>query len=146
MHASMKAGLVALAALWAGAGIAQPPAPGNRPSHIDSLGILLDLTDAQKAQVQTILQAEHAQMQAQHAQIKQLFEQAKASGTKPDFQQMRTMHQQIQQETLQKLTPVLSAAQLKKFQVLARMGRHGHFGHGGPGGPPGATTPPPAQN
>lgn len=138
----MKASVLALVLLCAGAGTAyaQTAAPAtSRPSRMDNLATLLDLTDAQKAQVQTVLQEEHAKMKAS-------WEEAKASGTKPDFQQMRTMHQQIQQETLQKLTPVLSAAQLKKFQVLARMGRHGHFGHGGPGGPPGATTPPPAQN
>ena len=66
-------------------------------------------------------------------------EQAKASGTKPDWAQMQALHAQIQQETLQKLTPVLSASQLKKFQTLQEMhdGMHGHFGHGGP--PEGST-------
>ena len=123
MHASMKAGLVALAALWAGAGIAQSPAPGNHPSHIDSLGILLDLTDAQKAQVQTILQAEHAQMRT-------LFEQTRAAGGKPDFQAMKAAHQQISQDTVQKLSGVLNATQLKKFQTLQQMHAHG-FGHAG---------------
>ena len=77
------------------------------------------------------------------AKIKASFEEAKASGTKPDFQQMRTLHQQLQQETLQKLTPVLSSAQLKKFQVLAQM-QHRHFGHFG-GGPPGAAAAPGAE-
>ena len=78
------------------------------------------LTDAQKVQVQAILQQEHAK-------IKEAFEQAKSSGTKPDWQQMKALHQQIQQETLQKLTPVLSATQLKKFQVLSQMHHRGHF-------------------
>lgn len=123
MHASMKAGLVALAALWAGAGIAQPPAPGNHPSHIDSLAVLLDLTDAQKAQVQTVLQAEHAQMRT-------LFEQTRAAGGKPDFQAMKAAHQQISQDTVQKLSAVLNATQLKKFQTLQQMHAHG-FGHPG---------------
>ena len=138
----MKASVLTLVLLCAGAGAAyaQTAAPATaRPSRMDNLATLLDLTDAQKAQVQSILQEEHAKMKAN-------WEEAKASGTKPDFQQMRTMHQQIQQETLQKLTPVLSGAQLKKFQALAQMAHHGRFGHGGPGGPPGATTPPPAQN
>jgi len=138
----MKATVIALALLVAGAGaaFAQTPAPATagtqRPSRMDNLATLLDLTEAQKAQVQTILQDEHAKMKAS-------FEEAKAAGTKPDFQQMRTLHQQLQQETLQKLTPVLSSAQLKKFQVLAQMQRH-HFGHFG-GGAAGA-VPPPVQN
>ncbi len=138
----MKASVVALTLLLAGAGaaLAQTPAPATatagtqRPSHMDNVATLLDLTAAQKAQVQAILQDEHAKMKAS-------FEEAKASGTKPDFQQMRTLHKQLQQETLQKLTPVLSSAQLKKFQVLAQMQRH-HFGHFGGG----AAVPPPAQN
>jgi ribulose bisphosphate carboxylase small subunit len=112
------------------------PAPAGEPaaaSHMDNLATLLDLTDTQKAQVQTILQEEHAKMKAS-------FEQAKASGTKPDWQQMKALHQQIQQETLQKLAPVLSATQLKKFQIIQQaMHGHGHFNHGGP--PSGAAAP-----
>lgn len=138
----MKASVIALTLLVAGAGAAFAQAPAastaatQRPSHMDNLATLLDLTDAQKAQVQTILQEEHVK-------IKASFEEAKASGTKPDFQQMRTLHQQLQQETLQKLTPVLSGTQLKKFQVLAKM-QHRHFGHFSGG--PGSAAAPPAQN
>ena len=136
----MKAPVLALALLCAASGAAfaqtTPPANTQRASHMDNLATLLDLTEAQKAQVQTILEEEHAKMKAS-------FEQAKASGTKPDWQQMKALHQQVQQETLQKLTPVLSSAQLKKFQVLAQMPHHGHFGHGGPGGPDGAVPPAP---
>jgi len=97
------------------------------------------LSDAQKTQVQAILQDEHARMHAS-------FDQAKASGTKPDWAQMQALHAQIQQETLQKLAPVLSEAQLKKFQTLQEMHgemMHGHFGHGGP---PAGATPPALQN
>ena len=128
----MKASILAVAALLcAGAVLAQtPPAPAAA-SHMDNLATLLDLTDAQKTQVQTILQAEHAKM-------KEAFEQAKASGTKPDWQQMKALHQQIQQETLQLLTPVLSATQLKKFQIVSQM--HRHFGHGGPRSAPPSTS------
>ena len=130
----MKASILAVAALLcAGAVLAQtPPAPAAA-SHMDNLATLLDLTEAQKTQVQTILQAEHAKM-------KEAFEQAKASGTKPDWQQMKTLHQQIEQETLQKLTPVLSATQLKKFQIIQQsMHGHGHFQRGGS---PAASAPP----
>jgi len=135
----MKATVLALTALWAGALFAQAPAPPDHAAHLDKLATLLDLTDAQKTQVHAVLQEEHAKIKAAH-------EQAKASGTKPDWQQMQALHQQIQQETLQKLTPVLSASQLKKFQTLQEMHgemMHGHFGHGGP---PGGATLPALQN
>jgi ribulose bisphosphate carboxylase small subunit len=141
----MKASVVALALLCASPVFAQTStqastqassqASSREATHFENLATLLDLTDAQKPQVQAILQAEHAKMKA-------AFEQAKASGTKPDWQQMKTLHQQIQQETLQKLTPVLSATQMKKFQIIAQaMHGRGHF-HGGP---PASATPP-AQN
>jgi hypothetical protein len=142
----MKATLFALALLWAGALFAQTttaPAP-HAAAHLDKLATLLDLTDAQKAQVQAVLEEEHAKMRTAH-------EQAKASGTKPDWEQMKALHQQIQQETLQRLTPVLSESQLKKFQTLQEMHSemmhhemmHEHMGHGGPAG---GDTPPPSHN
>src|SRR5204862_6110775 len=118
-------------ALWVRTLNAQTPAtPPQHAAHLEKLATLLDLTDAQKTQVQAILQEEHAKIRAAH-------EQAMMSGTEPDAQQMHALHQQIKQETLQKLTPVLSPAQLKKFQTLQEM--HGemrhHFGHGAPGRP-----------
>jgi hypothetical protein len=128
----MKSSILALTLLCAGAVFAQtPPASPGAAHHMDNLAILLDLTDAQKVQVQSVLQQEHAKM-------KESFEQAHASGSKPDWEQMKALHQQLQQETLQKLTPVLSAAQLKKFQVImeemhGHMGRMGHMQHGAPG-------------
>jgi hypothetical protein len=42
----------------------------------------------------------------------------------------------VQAETLQQLTPVLTSAQLKKFQVLMQEERGGHGGGRGPHGPP----------
>jgi hypothetical protein len=137
----MKATLMTIALLCAGAAYAQtspppPPHAADAARHMDDLATLLDLTEAQKAQVQTILQQQHAKM-------KESFEQAKASGTKPDWQQMQALHEQLQQETLQKLAPVLSATQLKKFQIIQQE-MHAHMGHmaHGPQGP--ATLP--AQN
>ena len=138
----MKATVMTLALLCAGAAYAQtaPPVPpahaADEARHMDDLATLLDLTDAQKAQVQTILQEEHAKMH-------QSFEQAKASGTKPDWQQMKALHEQLQQETLQKLAPVLSATQLKKFQIIAES-MHEHGMHHQPGGAAG--TPPAPQS
>ena len=131
MKVFVKASLLALAALWAGAAL--PGAGGgNQASHMEKLAILLDLTDAQKPQVQTILQGEHAQMKA-------LFEQTKAAGGKPDFQALHAARQQINQDTLTKLSGVLSPVQLKKFQTLQQM--HHGFGHRGPpAGAPAAPT------
>ncbi|HEY1490992.1 MAG TPA: hypothetical protein VGF35_00060 [Steroidobacteraceae bacterium] len=134
----MRTSVIALTLLLAGTAFAQaPPAPPTKQARsaqmMDNLTVLLDLTEAQRPQVQTVLEEQHAQMKA-------AFDQAKASGTKPDFSQMRATHEQMQAETLQKLTPILSAAQLKKFQVLEQM-EHEHFHHRGP--PPGGA--PPAQ-
>jgi len=75
--------------------------------------------------------------------MKESFEQAKASGTKPDWEQMKAMHEQLQQETLQKLAPVLSATQLKKFQIIQQQ-MHAHMGHMAHG--QNGTATPPAQN
>ena len=134
----MRTSVIALTLLLAGTAFAQSPAaPATKAARgtqmMDNLTVLLDLTDAQRPQVQSILEEQHAEMKA-------AFEQAKASGTKPDFTQMKAQHAQMEAETLQKLSPVLSATQLKKFQVLEKMEHH-HFHHRGP--PPGAT--PPAQ-
>jgi hypothetical protein len=140
----MKAFVLALAALWAGAVFAQTPdatATQRGAQHMNNLAILLDLTAAQKAQVQTILQAEHAQM-------KQAFQDVKAStaaGAKPNWQQMRTLHQQISQETITKLTPVLTATQLQKFKIIQHAMR-GHFRHGGHGDGAAATAAPATTN
>ncbi|MEA3181241.1 MAG: hypothetical protein QOI59_4764 [Gammaproteobacteria bacterium] len=124
----MKASLLAVAALWVGVALAQAPdaPPGGGPGpggrhespaeQMDHLATLLDLTDAQKTQVQAVLEEEHTTMKAQH-------DQAAASGTKPTFEQMKAAHEQAQQDTLTKLTPILTPAQLKKFQAL--MAEHG---------------------
>lgn len=119
----MKVSLFAVAALWVGAALAQAPdAPptggpgpgGHRESaaeHLDHLDTLLDLSADQKTQVQAVLEEEHAKMKAAH-------DQAESSGTRPSFEQMKAAHQQMQQDTLAKLKPILTADQLKKFQVL----------------------------
>jgi hypothetical protein len=135
MKALMKTAVVALAVLWAGAVPAGTMGPGNPASHMEKLAILLDLTDAQKPQVATILEGEHAQMKA-------LFEQTKAAGGKPDFQGLQAARQQISQDTVTKLSGVLSPAQLKKFQTLQQM--HHGFGHRGP--PPRAPAAVPQSN
>ena len=115
-------------------GVANAQAPGTPPppdsqwgeQRMERLATLLDLSDTQKTQVKAILDAERAKMRAQ-------LQAAQASGTKPSFERTRAAHQQIQAETLQQLTPVLTSTQLKKFQVLMEE-EHGR--RGGPHGPP----------
>ena len=105
----MKVSLFAVVALWVGTALAQAPdAPPGGPSpsgdpgpgghhesaaeRMDHLATLLDLTADQKTQVQAVLVEELAEMKA--------------------------AHEQMQQDTLAKLKPILTADQLKKFQVL----------------------------
>jgi Spy/CpxP family protein refolding chaperone len=139
----MKSGFLALVLLCgASAAFAQTPSeqhsgPPNPAHQLDRLTTLLDLTDTQKAQVKTILDAEHAKMRAQ-------FQAAKASGTKPSFDEMRAARQQSLAETIQQLTPVLTASQLKKFQVLKEE-EQGPRGRG-PHGPPSGDAPPASPN
>ena len=110
----------------------QEPANGGGGRQLERLTVLLDLTDAQKAQVKTILDAEHAKMRAQ-------FQAAHASGTKPSFEQRRTAREQMRAETVQQLTPVLTPAQLKKFELL--MEEHRDEGREPHGPPPSGDTP-----
>ena len=117
---------------------ASPSGPPNAEQRLDRLAVLLDLTDAQKAQVKTVLDAQHAKMKAQ-------FEADRASGTRPSFEQMKANREQLKAETLQQLSSILSASQLKKFQVLMEeehgpgRGPRGHW-HGD------APPPPPASS
>ena len=113
----------------------QEPAHGGGEHQIERLTVLLDLTDAQKAQVKTILDAEHAKMRAQ-------FQAAQASGTKPSFEQMRAAREQARADTVQQLTPVLTPSQLKKFEVLMQEHAEGRGPHGPrPSGDAPSTTP-----
>jgi Spy/CpxP family protein refolding chaperone len=128
----MKASLLVVALLWAAAAGAQtadtpsgPPARESPAQRMDHLATLLDLTDAQKPQVEAVLKAEHEKMRAQH-------EAAQSSGQQPSSEQMKSAHEQLQQETLAKLTPILSAAQLKKFQIIMEHEHGGPAGHRGP--------------
>ncbi|HEY4213789.1 MAG TPA: hypothetical protein VGM84_20110 [Steroidobacteraceae bacterium] len=134
----MKSSLFAALLLSvAGAAAAQAPSFANghpnaaafEAKRMDRMAILLDLNDGQKAAVQTILDEERAKAQAQ-------FTQFKSSGTRPTPQQMKALRDQLKAETLQKLTPVLTADQLKKFQVLEPQGPGRRWHHGPPPPPP----------
>lgn len=118
---------------------------------MDRLAVILDLTPAQRQQVGTILADEHARMKPAMQQVRQAMERARA------------VHEAARQETLQRLTSVLSPEQMKKFKALMpgpgmmhammmhRMMMHGmghdmgpgmDMGpHGMPGSGPGAGAP-----
>jgi hypothetical protein len=95
--------------------------------RMDRLAVLLDMTAAQKQQVQTIFSAERDQMKQA---MKQAMEARKAAHT----------------EAQTKLGQVLSPTQMKKLKLLmperhhrffrmrGRMGMHGPMGMGGPMG------------
>lgn len=111
-----------LAAAWLFSGLVYadtPPPPQSQHQHrgpdMDRLATLLDLGDQQKAEVQKVLQAQHQQMQAamqnQHASD-------------------QALRQQMQKDTIDKLSAILNEQQLKKFEALAQHppGKHGHWG------------------
>lgn len=149
----MRLSVVVLAAVLCAAGTAfaqAPPAPSHadwqakhqqwEQKRMDRLAVLLDLTPAQKQQVQVIFAATRDQMKQA---MKQAMEARKAA----------------RKEAETKLGQVLSPSQMKKLKLLmphrhhgfmmrGRMGMHGHMGpgmggwhdHGDHGPPP---PPPP---
>ncbi|HEX8755405.1 MAG TPA: hypothetical protein VF745_03615 [Steroidobacteraceae bacterium] len=158
---------VVLTVMLAVAGTAlaqQPPAPPPPPQaharhqwknaaewrqkmeqhRMERLDVLLDLTAAQRQQVQAILTDEHARMRAAMQQVEQAMKQARAA------------HEAAHKETLQRLSSVLTPAQMKKLKIL--MPEHGmmhgmmmhgmmmhHMEHGMPMGPPPPPAPPGPQ-
>ncbi|HXS22295.1 MAG TPA: hypothetical protein VN735_13760 [Steroidobacteraceae bacterium] len=119
---------------FAGATLAQEPAPpppqwngdhdGRNAAEwrqkmeqrrVEQLDVLLDLTPAQRQQVQVIFAEEHAKMRTAMQQVEQAMKQA------------RVAHEAAHKETLQRLSSVLSPTQMKKLKVL--MPEHG-FRHG----------------
>jgi hypothetical protein len=93
--------------------------------RMDRLALLLDLTAAQRRQVQTIFSAEHARMKSAMQQVQQAMMQARAA------------HRAARRETLQRLGSVLSPTQMKKLAALmpprgmrGAMMMHGMMTHG----------------
>ena len=130
----LLAALLASAALYA----QSAPPPHDMAAHeakmMDDMAVLLDLTDAQRPQVEAILKDEHAK-------IRQAMEQSHAGGAMPDHEQLKALHQQIHEDAIARLTPVLTPLQLQKFQILAQMHMHAaammhHGAHPGAEHPP----------
>jgi Spy/CpxP family protein refolding chaperone len=115
-------GILSLASALA---VSAESAPGpNRTDYLDKVAVLLDLNEGQKAQVQQLFDEQHQQMRAQ---MQSLREQAQSSDQRPDREQMRTQRLQAEKELVDKLRPVLSDVQLKKFEALRELtAPHGH--------------------
>lgn len=107
--------ILSAATLWLAAGslLAQTPEPPANAGagHIERLAILLDLDEGQKVAVKKVFDEQHEQRAA-------LRKEAKESGTRPTREQMQAKHQQMKQETIEKLRPILSDQQLTKFEAL----------------------------
>jgi hypothetical protein len=90
--------------------------------HMERLAVLLDLTPAQRQQVQTIFADEHSKMKTSMQQVREA------------MKQVRAAHEAAHQETLQRLGSVLSPAQMKKLDAImpprGRMGGHRMMMHG----------------
>lgn len=108
--------VLSAAALWLAAGsvLAQTPGPpaDAGADRMDRLAILLDLDEGQKAAVKKVFDEQFEQRAA-------LRKEAKESGTRPTREQMQAKHEQMKQETIEKLRPILSDQQLTKFEALA---------------------------
>lgn len=126
----MSIRVISAAVLWlvAGSVLAEPPASPapsaqDGASRIDRLAILLDLDEGQKVAVKKVFDEQFASRQA-------LRKEAKESGTRPSREEMHAKHEQMRQEMVEKLRPILSDQQMTKFEALAehppgpRPGRH----------------------
>lgn len=99
--------------------------------RMERLAVLLDLTPAQRQQVQAIFADEHAKMKTAMQQVQQAMRQARAA------------REAVRKDAEQRLTAVLSPTQMKKLKVLMPEHRRQRFmmremGHGmDPGMDPG---------
>jgi hypothetical protein len=100
-----------------------PPAASNaapQMNRLDRMAILLDLTPGQKQALQAALQQGRQEMRS-------YWESQKASGAKPNFQQMRQERQQLQQQVVTTMeSQGLSETQIQKLEILMTpQSRHG---------------------
>jgi len=115
----MKSLICALAAtlLFVQAGCAQQPHRRYGQPSIDQLASELNLTAAQKTQVQQILDDERARRQ-----------QLQSSG-----EDRRQIMQDVHSDLLTKMSAVLTPDQLQKFEQMEQQRRHRGHGFGGYG-------------
>lgn len=122
--------VLSLAAAVSGAAEKQAAPGPDRAAYLEKVSILLDLDAGQKVQLEQVLAEQRQQL---HSQRQALREQARSSGQRPDFEQVRKQRLQAERELLDKLRPVLTDVQLRKFEVLRELTgpRHGPGGHRG---------------
>jgi len=136
----MRTRTVILAAAWLFSGLvyADTPHQHHQPD-MDRIALLLDLDDQQKAEVQKVLEAQHEQMHA-------AMEQEHAAGQHPSREEMRARHEQLQKDTLDKLSSILNEQQLKKFAALTEHPPGFHGRHPDADSTQSPPSPPPTQH
>lgn len=109
--------VAALLLLAVSGAFADPPGPPHRGAEgIDRIALLLDLDEGQKVAVKQVLDE-------QRQQRAELWQKAKESDARPTRDEMRTQHEKMRSETLEKLRPILSDVQLTKFEALTERPR-----------------------
>ena len=134
-----------------GRGFGHGPGPGGAFGP----GVMreLNLTDDQKQQIRTIVQANFESAKAQREELRQLMQKRfQGTLTADDEARAKTLHEQMQasmQDTQSKIAAVLTPEQKAKLEELMKQrkdnrgrfgGRHGRPGDGSP--PPKPTNPP----
>jgi Spy/CpxP family protein refolding chaperone len=107
-----RVALIAATLLASAVAFAHPPHDGPPGPDMDRMAVLLDLNDAQKSEVQKILNEQHEKMRAAHG------ERHSADSTRPTREERAKFHEQMKQDTVARLQSVLSATQIKKFEAL----------------------------
>jgi hypothetical protein len=116
--------LLSLASVLAWSAEKEAPRGPKHADYLNKVAILLDLNEGQKVQVTQVIEEQREQMRTQ---MRTLREQAQTNNQRPDRQQIRAQRLQAEKELIDKLRPVLSDVQLKKFEVLREMtGPRGH--------------------
>ncbi len=107
--------IISLAALYMTATLAlaqtAPAAPPPAGDRMERMALLLDLNDGQKVAVEKVLTEQRQEMIAQHKA-------ARESGTRPSREEMKAKFAAEHAATIEKLRPILSDVQLKKFEAL----------------------------
>lgn len=107
-----------LAALCLTAGLAfaadTPPAPppGGPGAGMERMALLLDLDAGQKVAVEKVLTEQREQMKAARQQART------AGAERPSREEMKAKFEAERAATVEKLRPILSDVQLKKFEAL----------------------------
>jgi len=152
--ASVAALIIAATVFAVGQGGPGGPHGGGPGDMMEHMSRALNLTDAQKAQVKAIMDAERAATESSHGKIEEIHKQIEATITSGQFDeaQVRALAGQAAQimtdEMVEhvrahaKIFALLTPEQRAKAQEMHKqMGPGGPHGPGGPGGPHGPGGP-----